>query len=83
MNWTEGWYRTSLAVQWLGLRASNAEGTGSIPGGEDLTCHMAWPKSFFFKKKTYNWSLVSSEKREQGVNLQEIVDKEKKFGFYS
>ena len=22
----------SLAVQWLGLRASNAEGTGSIPG---------------------------------------------------
>ena len=23
---------TSLAVQWLGLRASNAGGTGSIPG---------------------------------------------------
>ena len=47
--------------------------------------HAIWhgQKVFFFKKKTYNWSLVSSEKREQGVNLQEIVDKEKKFGFYS
>ena len=44
---------------------------------------MAWPKSFKKKKKTYDWSLVSSEKREQGVNLQEIVDKEKKFGFHS
>ena len=25
---------TSLVVQWLGLRASNAGGTGSIPGWE-------------------------------------------------
>ena len=25
---------TSLAAQWLGLHASNAGGSGSIPGGE-------------------------------------------------
>lgn len=37
----------------------------------------------FFKRRLYDWSLVSSEKSEQRVNLQEIVDRQKKFGFYS
>ena len=30
---------TSLAVQWLGLHASNAGGSGSVPGGK-LRSHM-------------------------------------------
>ena len=37
---------TSLAVQWLGLRASTAGGMGLIPGRETKipTCHVVWPK---------------------------------------
>ena len=31
--------RTSLVVQWLGLRASTARGTGLIPG-QELRFHM-------------------------------------------
>ena len=73
-NQTEGWYRTSLVVQWVRLCASNARGTGSIPSGEGPTCPTAWPKSLK-KEDCYYWSLVSSEKRHQRVNLQEIVDK--------
>ena len=35
-----------LAVHWLRLPASNAEGMGSIPDqGVDPTCRRAWPKS--------------------------------------
>ena len=44
---------TSLAVQWLRLRASTAGGTDSIPGqGTKIpTCHMARPKKLKKKKK--------------------------------
>ena len=41
-------------VQWLGLCASTAGGTGSIPGRGtkiDPTCHMAWPKKIKIKYK--------------------------------
>ena len=40
--------QTSLAVQWLGLRASNAGGMGSISGGGSSACSEVWPKK---KKK--------------------------------
>ena len=33
---------TSLAVQWLGLRASNAGGAGSIPGGATKIPQATW-----------------------------------------
>ena len=33
---------TSLAVQWLRLHASNAGGTGLIPGREAKIPHAAW-----------------------------------------
>ena len=33
---------TSLAVQWLGLWASNAGGVGSIPGWRTTIPHAAW-----------------------------------------
>ena len=37
--------RNSLAVQWLGLRASTVWGAGSIPGqGTKIPQGMAWPK---------------------------------------
>ena len=43
----------SLAVQWLGLRASTAGGTGLIPGRGTKFPHAAWHslKKFFNKKK--------------------------------
>ena len=40
---------TSLAVQWLRFRTSNAGGVGSIPGQGTKIPHAAWPKE---KKKT-------------------------------
>lgn len=43
---------TSLEVQWLlGLCTSNAGGTGSNPGWEDSTCHVASPKKLKKKKE--------------------------------
>ena len=36
---------TSLAVQQLGLSASNAGGAGSIPGGGTVISHAAQPKN--------------------------------------
>ena len=36
------WIGTSLAVQWLRLCASNARGTGSIPGWGTKIPHAAW-----------------------------------------
>ena len=37
----------SLVVQWLGLRASAAGGTGSIPGlGTKFPHALAWPKIY-------------------------------------
>ena len=42
---------SSLAVQWLGLRASTAGGTGSIPGqGTKIPHAMVCPKK---KKKSH------------------------------
>ena len=40
---------TSLVVQWLGLQASNARGTGSTPGWETKIPHAlrCGPKIFF------------------------------------
>ena len=32
----------SLAVQWLRIHASTAEGTGSIPGQETKILHAMW-----------------------------------------
>ena len=45
--------RTSLAVQWLRLCASTAEGAGLIPGQGSKILHAAWhgQKKFFLKKK--------------------------------
>ena len=37
-------------VQWLGLHASTAGGTGSIPVQGSSTCLILWPKK---KKKDY------------------------------
>ena len=53
--------RTSLAVQWLRLHISSAEGTDSIPGqgAKDPTCHVAWPKK---KKAFYKNCLPNSLK---------------------
>ena len=34
---------TSLAVQWLGLRASTAGSSGLIPGQGTKIVHGAWP----------------------------------------
>ena len=42
---------TSLAVQWLRLRASNARGEGTIPGWGTKILHTVWPK----KKKKNLW----------------------------
>ena len=44
---------TSLAVQWLRRRASNARGMGSIPGGGTKIPHAVWcdQKSIRKKKK--------------------------------
>jgi len=36
---------TSLAAQWLGLHASNAGGSGSIPGGEAKIPHALKPQN--------------------------------------
>ena len=41
---------TSLVVQWLGLRASTAEGVGSIPGQGTKVPHVVWHSP---KKCTY------------------------------
>ena len=42
-------YGSSLAVQWLRLHTSTAEGTGSIPGQETRIPHASWlgKKKFF------------------------------------
>ena len=40
------WGRTSLVIQWLRHRASNARGTGSIPGHGSSTCHGMQSKKF-------------------------------------
>ena len=37
-----GWGGTSLAVQWLRLYTSSAEGAGSIPGRGTKIPHAAW-----------------------------------------
>ena len=42
---------TSLAVQWLVLRASNAGGTGSIPGWGTRIPRAAWHGQKIFKKE--------------------------------
>ena len=36
--------RTFLVIQWLRLCASNARGTGSIPGRGSSACHAVQPK---------------------------------------
>ena len=42
-KWTfKNGYGNSLAVQWLGLRAFTAKGTGSIPGWGTKIPHAAW-----------------------------------------
>ena len=49
---------TSLTLQWLGLHASNVEGTGSIPGWGTKTPHTVWPKKL--KKTKQNKTKHSS-----------------------
>ena len=44
--------QTSLVVQWLRLRLSNAGGTGLIPGQGSSTYHRMWPKINTQKKRT-------------------------------
>ena len=60
LNWT------SLVVQWLGLRASNAGGTGSIPGGGSSSCREVWPK----KKKKRCHLIVSALWEHTGFSAQ-------------
>ena len=55
--------RASLVVQWLGLSAATAGGTGSIPGWGTKSQYAPW--SGQKKKKKTN-----EEKKKQGVNLQ-------------
>ena len=43
---------TSLAVQWLGLHASNAGGVGSVPGRGTKIPHAAQHGQKFILKKT-------------------------------
>ena len=43
---------TSLVVQWLRLRAFNAEGTGSIPGGRTKILYAVWRGKKQNKKPT-------------------------------
>ena len=45
----------SLAVQWLGLRASTARGSGSIPGWETKIPQAAQCSQ---KKKKRNWTTI-------------------------
>ena len=62
----KGYYKdtpgTSLAIQWLGLHASNVEDTGSIPGWGTKIPHTMWPKK---KKKPFILSLVCNQLRDR------------------
>ena len=53
----------SLAVQWLGLRASTAGGRGSIPGRGTKIPHAAWQKkkkkSLKIFRPSYNWKGIT------------------------
>ena len=51
---------TSLVVQWLRLRASNAGGAGSIPGWGTTVPHAVrlGPPKKIFKKMQYIWTFT-------------------------
>ena len=52
--------RTSLAVQWLRLRTSNAVGSDSIPGQGTRIPHAVWPKKTKRKlKKKHNTGMYT------------------------
>ena len=48
---------TSLAAQWLGLRASTAGGAGSIPAQGTKILHVSWQKKKKKKEKGSTWSV--------------------------
>lgn len=65
--------RTSLAIQWLGLPASNERGMGLIPGqGTKLshpTCLMVWPK----KKKNEGSEMAGFSQADTVVQLRQKI----------
>ena len=70
--------RTSLAVQWLRLHISSAEGTDSIPGqgAKDPTCHVAWPKKKkLFIKTAFQiaWKELLKAKRKESSSWESLV----------
>ena len=57
---------TSLVVQWLGLRASTAGGTGLIPGQGTKILHAAWPKKKILKM-VFNPKYLGEQERRTGT----------------
>ena len=47
--------RNSLVVQWLGLHASTAGGTGSVPGQGTKIPHAAWQGQKNFNVLLFTW----------------------------